>query len=390
MASPLSTRNHSGMNQRFSLLNPNAQSFWPEQKVIFPTIIGFSHPPPLPLLPSPFQSWQPVVSRFYDLSTYGYPLELAGPYGSYGSELYDTCSQPQPVYEVSDSVGCFGNDCEVETVAEKLRGLALHETALGCGAKVDKRPRGRLLRPRFSRRKPTVSLRGKLWMPKKGLKNSDMCASDGNSVGGVGVSRSASKDMDDQFRRVASYKKSGGFGRIIPFPGMLEEVVSTDRTTVMIKNIPNQFKRDDLIAILDKHCEDENIKSESRTCKSAYDFVYLPMDFMKSWYQRKISNLGYAFVNFTNAVAAFKFFNSFHKHVWMVAENSKTCEVTLAELQGKEALINSFKNRLFWCDRHSFLPVVLHPPRDGSNDSVATTVGVLVARVPPRRLRKCS
>lgn len=53
----------------------------------------------------------------------------------------------------------------------------------------------------------------------------------------------------------------------------------------------------------------------------------------KSWYQRKISNLGYAFVNFTNAVAAFKFFNSFHKHVWMVSENSKTCEVTLAELQ---------------------------------------------------------
>lgn len=239
MASTLSARNHSGMNQRFSLLNPNAQSFWPEQKVLFPTIIGFSHPPPLPLLPSPFQSWQPVVYRFHDLSTYGYPL--AGPYGSDGSVLYDTCSQPQPVYEVSNSVGCFGNDCEVETVAEKLNALEVQET-FGCGVTVDRSPRGRLLRPRFSSRKSTVSRRGKLWMPKKGLKNSDMCTSDGNSGGGVGGSRSACKDMDEQFRRGASYKKSGGFGRIIPFPGMVEEVVSTERTTVMIKNIPNQFK----------------------------------------------------------------------------------------------------------------------------------------------------
>lgn len=39
-------------------------------------------------------------------------------------------------------------------------------------------------------------------------------------------------------------------------------------------------RRDELMAILDKHCENENNKSESCTCKSAYDFVYLPMDFM--------------------------------------------------------------------------------------------------------------
>lgn len=40
------------------------------------------------------------------------------------------------------------------------------------------------------------------------------------------------------------------------------------------------LRRNDLLAILDKHCRDENMKSESFSCKSAYDFVYLPMDFM--------------------------------------------------------------------------------------------------------------
>jgi hypothetical protein len=46
-----------------------------------------------------------------------------------------------------------------------------------------------------------------------------------------------------------------------------------------------------------------------------------------------MTNLGYAFVNFTNSMAAFRFFSSFQKHVWAVIENKKTCEVTLAELQ---------------------------------------------------------
>lgn len=38
-------------------------------------------------------------------------------------------------------------------------------------------------------------------------------------------------------------------------------------------------------------------------------------------------------MNFTNAVAAFRFFNSFHKRVWEVAKNKKTCEVTVADIQ---------------------------------------------------------
>lgn len=133
------------------------------------------------------------------------------------------------------------------------------------------------------------------------------------------------------------------------------------------------FRREILLSILDKHCRDENQKADSLSCKSAFDFVYLPMDFMcveatlieasfaiyflcfflyichsmclisiqflgilsrrKCWNEGKTANLGYAFVNFTNAVAAFRFFNSFHKRVWEVAKNKKTCEVTVADIQ---------------------------------------------------------
>lgn len=53
----------------------------------------------------------------------------------------------------------------------------------------------------------------------------------------------------------------------------------------------------------------------------------------KCWDEGKTANLGYAFVNFTNAVAAFRFYNAFHKYEWEVNQNKKTCEVTVAKLQ---------------------------------------------------------
>ncbi|KZV33050.1 protein terminal ear1 [Dorcoceras hygrometricum] len=67
---------------------------------------------------------------------------------------------------------------------------------------------------------------------------------------------------------------------------------STSNTTVMIKNIPNQLRRDYMLSFLDEYCSKFSLE---------YDFLYLPMDF------RKRDNLGYGFVNFTSAVAAMKF-----------------------------------------------------------------------------------
>ncbi|WCJ44586.1 MEI2 C-terminal RRM only like 1 [Euphorbia peplus] len=126
------------------------------------------------------------------------------------------------------------------------------------------------------------------------------------------------------------------------------------KTSLMIRNIPNQLQRHDLLQVLDKHCLEVNIKER---VKSAYDFVYLPMDF------RRNGNLGYAFVNFTTSVGASRFSKAFSGYKWDVPTNKKTCEICFATLQGKSALTHHFKNSVFQCKTSDYLPAVLSPPR---------------------------
>ncbi|XP_073120948.1 protein MEI2-like 7 [Henckelia pumila] len=130
-------------------------------------------------------------------------------------------------------------------------------------------------------------------------------------------------------------------------------------TTVMIKNIPNRLRRDDILEFLDGYC---------RAYSLEYDFLYLPMDF------RKKGNLGYAFVNFTTGVAANKFKKILQNFKWETFRSDdgsfiskKICEITWARIQGKEVYTRRFKNSEFACEELDFLPVVLDPPRNGSD-----------------------
>ncbi|XP_011099278.1 protein terminal ear1 homolog [Sesamum indicum] len=155
-----------------------------------------------------------------------------------------------------------------------------------------------------------------------------------------------------------SYEASGDAGASLSaLPASGDEFSHPFKTTVMIKNIPNQLGRDFMLKFLDDCCKSYSLE---------YDFLYLPMDF------RKKGNLGYAFVNFTSAVAALEFSKTLHNYKWETActdrgpiTSKKICEVTWARIQGKEALIRRFKNSSFCCDRLDFLPVVLDPPRNG-------------------------
>ena len=52
------------------------------------------------------------------------------------------------------------------------------------------------------------------------------------------------------------------------------------RTTIMVRNIPNEMSADELKAVVDK------------VCWGRYDFMYLRFDFAQN------KNVGYAFVNF--------------------------------------------------------------------------------------------
>ncbi|XP_057790766.1 protein terminal ear1 homolog [Salvia miltiorrhiza] len=149
---------------------------------------------------------------------------------------------------------------------------------------------------------------------------------------------------------------------------MIEEVSYSSRTTVMVKNIPNQIRRDFMMEFLDSYCNAHSLE---------YDFMYLPMDF------RSKDNLGYAFVNFTNGRNASEFRKIVHGYKWGTIETAKgfynskkICAITWARIQGKEKLVKRFENSIFGCDDPDFLPVVFHPPRGGSNTTSPVVVGM--------------
>ncbi|PHT30888.1 hypothetical protein CQW23_27225 [Capsicum baccatum] len=106
-------------------------------------------------------------------------------------------------------------------------------------------------------------------------------------------------------------------------------ILSSNLTTVMIRNIPNQF--------------------------------------------RTKNNVGYAFVNFTSVCAAAeirKVLKNFKWHGVMtpagIYSSRKICEVTSARIQGKEHLVKHFSGSNFVCETDEYLPVVFSPPRNGS------------------------
>ncbi|XP_057785133.1 protein MEI2-like 7 [Salvia miltiorrhiza] len=144
---------------------------------------------------------------------------------------------------------------------------------------------------------------------------------------------------------------------------------ASSKTTLMIRNIPNQLRRDFMLKFLDGYC---------KTYSVAYDFFYLPFDF------RRLGNLGYAFVNFTRAAAAQKMKNILCNYEWRntytdtgeLISSNKVCEINWAKIQGKEALIKRVEKIRFMCDDEEFLAVVLDPPRDGSDPNPPAPVNV--------------
>ncbi|XP_019168958.1 PREDICTED: protein MEI2-like 6 [Ipomoea nil] len=85
---------------------------------------------------------------------------------------------------------------------------------------------------------------------------------------------------------------------------------------------------------------------------------------------------GYAFVNFTNYRAVWRFFHSFHNKTGVFLESSKSVMVVAAKLQGKEAQVKRFESTIFNCESEAFLPVWFSPARDGSGRGVKhMTVG---------------
>ncbi|XP_020694263.1 protein MEI2-like 6 [Dendrobium catenatum] len=198
------------------------------------------------------------------------------------------------------------------------------------------------------------------------------------------LNRSSQKGSCSRFfwiPKVSSSERKS-FAVVAPPPDFEFKEAAAGKTTVMLKNIPNKFSKQEILDLLDEHCRRENSKileegSAADSQLSEFDFLYLPMDFLSG------SNLGYAFVNFTSTVAASRLHREMHKKPWNVYGSRKVSEVTHAKIQGSEGLLKHFKSSIFACCSPEYLPVYFYPSRDGFRRTKERLVGKLVYQQAP-------
>jgi len=100
------------------------------------------------------------------------------------------------------------------------------------------------------------------------------------------------------------------------------------KTTLMLRNVPNNYTRDMLLELLDG----EGFKGE-------YDFVYLPMDFKSS------ANLGYAFVNVASPSKVHHFWAALDGYKEWTIPTAKVCQVGWSDPhQGLRANVHRYRN----------------------------------------------
>jgi hypothetical protein len=133
---------------------------------------------------------------------------------------------------------------------------------------------------------------------------------------------------------------------ILPKPVQEQKVRKGEiRTTVMIRNMPNNYTRKMLLELMD---------SCGFGCQ--YDFVYLPIDFETK------ACLGYAFVNMVSAEAAGRFFNIFTGFSCWAIPSRKVSGVSWSgPHQGLEAHIERYRNSSIMCDNtpDDYKPIIL-------------------------------
>ncbi|CAJ1392500.1 unnamed protein product [Effrenium voratum] len=99
-------------------------------------------------------------------------------------------------------------------------------------------------------------------------------------------------------------------------------------TTVMLRNLPNNYTRDMFLALLDE-----------QGLGNAYDFVYLPCDFYRD------ANLGYAFVNLVDQAAVQEVWRIFDGFSEWSLPSAKVCQVKWSgPHQGLKAHVDRYKN----------------------------------------------
>ncbi|EPQ62306.1 BgtA-20392 [Blumeria graminis f. sp. tritici] len=118
------------------------------------------------------------------------------------------------------------------------------------------------------------------------------------------------------------------------------------RTTIMLRNIPNKIDQSTLKSILDE------------TSHGKYDFAYLRIDFSND------CNVGYAFVNFIDPLHIIEFINARANQKWYRFRSQKVAEVSYATIQGRDCLIQKFRNSCVMLELPIFRPKLFYTFQD--------------------------
>ncbi|KAK6350704.1 hypothetical protein TWF718_003890 [Orbilia javanica] len=114
------------------------------------------------------------------------------------------------------------------------------------------------------------------------------------------------------------------------------------RTTIMIRNIPNHLPQSVIKAWLDE------------VSYRKYDFLYLRIDFANH------CNVGYCFVNYLSLADIVDFVQRRVGMRWSQFGSEKIVEVSYANIQGKSALIEKFRNSSVMDQPFEFRPRAFH------------------------------
>ena len=119
-----------------------------------------------------------------------------------------------------------------------------------------------------------------------------------------------------------------------------------NRTTLMIKNIPNKYT-------ISSFLDEINIYF-----KHTYDVFYLPIDYVNK------CNLGFAFINFVEPLHIILFYELYRGKKWKKFKSDKICELLYAKFQNKKELISHFeKGKVLFYDSAEKRPLILPTPK---------------------------
>ena len=103
------------------------------------------------------------------------------------------------------------------------------------------------------------------------------------------------------------------------------------QTTLMIRNIPIKFTQEELLELVNENFE------------AQFDYFYLPKD------NKTQCGVGFAFINFVDALYIVEFFLQFNCIKWsdkiQKCNSNKYCDITYANVQGLEEIKNELADK---------------------------------------------